>query len=134
MAIHIIRDKESSTIISYHTPYSSTSAQRLHSRVALAGESVYWQKIFQKSDDPTLVLLAMFWYPLYAWDESLATLWEHIGRLVSFTLQLSSVVLCQSRRKSPYFQPTTSSSPKNFTKSVLTFSTTSAFWRISVTL
>lgn len=82
----MIRDKEGSTILSYHVPSGTTSAEQLHSRVALAGESVYWQNIFQKSDDPTLVLITIFWYALYAWDESIALLWDYISLLVSLCL------------------------------------------------
>lgn len=82
-------------MLSYHAPQSSTTAEMLHKRVALAGKSVYWQKIFKQSPDPTLVLLSVFWYPLYAWDESLATLWTYIGELVSFIFfRLPFILTC----------------------------------------
>jgi len=48
------------------------------------GESVYWQKIFEQSKDPTFVFLAILWYALYAWDESLDHLYTHINWLVRF--------------------------------------------------
>ncbi|KAG5644685.1 hypothetical protein DXG03_007985 [Asterophora parasitica] len=50
--------------------------------VALAdlrvGQSVYWQSIFQKSPDPTFVLLTFVWHAMYAWDEALQHLYNHI--------------------------------------------------------
>lgn len=85
LALHMVRTNiESNTIISYHptSDWKTTSARNLHSRVFLAGQSVYWQNIFKKEDDPTFVLLATVWYALYAWDEAFETLWEHICQLV----------------------------------------------------
>ncbi|GJJ13335.1 hypothetical protein Clacol_007587 [Clathrus columnatus] len=99
LAVHMIRDRESSTLISYHAPYSSTSAEMLHKRVSLAGQSVYWQKIFKQSPDPTLVLLSIFWYPLYAWDESLATLWTYIGELEIGVLKSQNIEFTQTLYK-----------------------------------
>jgi hypothetical protein len=84
LAIHMIREEKTSTIISYH-PESAryrTSAERLHSLMLLVGESVYWQDIFSKSKDPTFLLLAMLWYALYGWDESLESLHNHVTSLV----------------------------------------------------
>ena len=85
----MVRSTEDNTIITYHP--SSATARHLHSRVLLAGESVYWQNIFRKTVDPTFVLLTILWYALYAWDEALERLWEHIGRLVCALLLPSSV-------------------------------------------
>jgi len=48
----------------------------------LVGTSVYWQKIFSKCTDPTLLFLAILWYALYAWDESFESLYNHISWLV----------------------------------------------------
>lgn len=48
----------------------------------LVGGSVYWQKIFDKSQDPTFVFLAILWYALYAWDESFELLYSHVSELV----------------------------------------------------
>jgi hypothetical protein len=96
LAIHMIRDPDSSTVISYHHsagPYT-TSAKRLHTRVRLAGQSVYWQNIFQKSSDPTFVLLTILWYALYAWDEALDTLWDHIRQLVCTVPPVFDVLRC----------------------------------------
>ncbi|TFK40046.1 hypothetical protein BDQ12DRAFT_601934 [Crucibulum laeve] len=80
LAIHMVRRKDSSTIISYHptSEWKSTSAQYLHSKVKFAGQSVYWGTIFKQSDDPTFVFLCMLWYALYAWDEALESLYSHI--------------------------------------------------------
>ncbi|KAF8463036.1 hypothetical protein JB92DRAFT_3136636 [Gautieria morchelliformis] len=84
LALHMVRmSAKSSTIISYHPPseWMTSDAASLYSRVYLAGQSVYWQNIFTKSNDPTFVLLATLWYALYAWDEAFETLWEHICQL-----------------------------------------------------
>ena len=85
LAIHMVRRKNGSTIISYHPPreWKSTSALYLRTRVGHAGASVYWQSLFRRSEDPTLVLLCMLWYALYAWDEALENLYTHICWLVS---------------------------------------------------
>ena len=85
LALHMVRTNlECSTIISYHPApkWKATRAENLHSRVYLAGQSVYWQNIFKKDNDPTFVLLATIWYALYAWDEAFETLWEYICQLV----------------------------------------------------
>lgn len=84
MAIHMVRLPTSSTIISYHsqTDWHTTTAKELHKLVRLAGQSVYWRKIFQKSDDPTFVVLTMLWHAIYSWDEALSSLYTHIQSLV----------------------------------------------------
>ncbi|KIJ45141.1 hypothetical protein M422DRAFT_207377 [Sphaerobolus stellatus SS14] len=92
LSIHLVRGQKN-TIITYR-PRSDphiTSAQSLHSRVYLAGQSVYWTKIFQVSKDPTFVLLAMLWYALYAWDQSLELLWEYISQLELHVLKSNSI-------------------------------------------
>ena len=81
LAIHMIRNISTSTIISYH-PESTTSAKHFHSLMLVAGESVYWKDIFSKSKDPTFLFLAMLWYALYAWDESFGLLHDHLSSLV----------------------------------------------------
>ncbi|KAG2035206.1 hypothetical protein BDR03DRAFT_983811 [Suillus americanus] len=83
LAIHMIRDVKTSTIISYHpeSTWCRTSAKRLNSLMQLVGGSVYWQKIFEKSKDPTFLFLAILWYPLYAWDESFELLYTHVGKM-----------------------------------------------------
>ncbi|OAX31584.1 hypothetical protein K503DRAFT_805956 [Rhizopogon vinicolor AM-OR11-026] len=103
LAVHMVRNKESSTVISYHPEptaiqrYHSTlestsisSAKRLHSLMRLVGDSVYWQNIFSNSDDPTLLFVAVLWYALYAWDETLESLYNHV-------MPLESDVLTESR-------------------------------------
>lgn len=87
LAIHMIRAPTGSTIISYHAPddHCTTSAKFLQYLVCLAGQSVYWQHIFQTSDDPTFVFLTILWYALYSWDHALAKLGEHIGQLVRWS-------------------------------------------------
>ncbi|KAG1736639.1 uncharacterized protein EDB91DRAFT_500131 [Suillus paluster] len=85
LALHMIRSSEpnGSTIISYHPSarWKRTTAERLQKLVHKVGESVYWQKIFEQSKDPTFVFLAILWYALYAWDESLDHLYTHINWL-----------------------------------------------------
>jgi Mg2+ and Co2+ transporter CorA len=85
LAIHVVRDINSSTIISYHPDKeaNTTSAKELHARVKFAGDSVYWQKIFQNTNDPTFVLLAILWHALYAWDEALEAMYTHFCWLES---------------------------------------------------
>ncbi|KAJ3573123.1 hypothetical protein NP233_g2634 [Leucocoprinus birnbaumii] len=80
LALHMVRSKDGSTIISYHPPpeWQSTSAAILHSRFRFAGQSVYWRTIFSESEDPTFILLSLLWHALYAWDEALETLYSHI--------------------------------------------------------
>ena len=46
------------------------------------GQSVYWQNIFQKSPDPTFIFLTFIWHALYAWDEALENLYDHICYMV----------------------------------------------------
>lgn len=85
LALHMIRssDPGGSTIISYHpsAQWNRTTAERLKNLVHKVGESVYWQKIFEQSKDPTFFFLAILWYALYAWDESLDHLYTHMNWL-----------------------------------------------------
>ncbi|TEB25452.1 hypothetical protein FA13DRAFT_1756550 [Coprinellus micaceus] len=80
LSVHLIRNTNGSTIISYHPTRNLpvTSAEYLHERVRFAGQSVYWQSMFQRSPDPTLVLLCFIWHALYGWDEALESLYQHI--------------------------------------------------------
>jgi len=104
ISLHLIRRAHGSIIISYHAngkDFPTTSAEYLHERIRFAGtycilcghqlftlrcwrigKSVYWQKIFQNSSDPTFVLLTFIWHALYAWDEALEHLYEHVCTLV----------------------------------------------------
>ncbi|KAF8993178.1 hypothetical protein BDQ17DRAFT_1401673 [Cyathus striatus] len=57
LSVHLVRRKEGSIIISYHPNYegvTTTTAKDLHKRIRFAGQSVYWQNIFQRSPDPPL--------------------------------------------------------------------------------
>jgi hypothetical protein len=89
LAVHMVRSVTGSTIISYHPSPTSggTSAANLYSRVHLAGQSVYWTNLFKVSRDPTFVLLTILWHALYAWDEALTCLYEHISDQVSTSSQ-----------------------------------------------
>ncbi|KAG1727031.1 cora-like Mg2+ transporter protein-domain-containing protein [Suillus lakei] len=95
LAIHMVRSEDSSTIISYH-PSSSwrrPSPKRLHSLVYRAGQSVYWQKIFAQSKDPTFLFLAILWYALYSWDQAFESLYTHINWLESQVLLTNNINL-----------------------------------------
>ncbi|KAF8157287.1 hypothetical protein BJ912DRAFT_1035868 [Pholiota molesta] len=83
LAVHLIRNKNGSTIISFHPSLNlpTTTAPFLHERIRFAGQSVYWQSIFQNSPDPTFVLLTFIWHAMYAWDEALENLYDHICSL-----------------------------------------------------
>ncbi|KAJ6511364.1 hypothetical protein C8R47DRAFT_963701 [Mycena vitilis] len=94
LAVHLIRRTDGNTIISYHNnDTDTTSAAYLHERIRFAGQSVYWQSIFQKSPDPTFVLLTFIWHALYAWDESLELLYAHICYIETQVLTTSDLAL-----------------------------------------
>ncbi|KAJ7176479.1 hypothetical protein C8R46DRAFT_889831 [Mycena filopes] len=99
LAIHMVRSPSGSTIISYHPPHNhrTTPAHTLRTRLLAAGQSVYWNKIFTStiSSDPTFVLLALLWYPLYAFDESLEALYLHICWLESRVMATTDMTLTQ---------------------------------------
>ncbi|GJJ08745.1 hypothetical protein Clacol_002964 [Clathrus columnatus] len=96
LAIHMIRGVETSTIISHQPSFKSiTSSKAVHSRVYLAGQSVYWNYIFRQSRDPTFILLTMLWYALYAWDQALEYLWEHISYLEINVVQNKDIAFTQ---------------------------------------
>jgi hypothetical protein len=86
LSVHLIRNLNGSTMISYHPTLNlpTTTAQYLHERIRFAGQSVYWQSMFQRSPDPTLVLVCFIWHALYGWDEALESLYQHILSLVYF--------------------------------------------------
>ncbi|KAJ7512354.1 hypothetical protein B0H11DRAFT_1699283 [Mycena galericulata] len=95
IAIHMVRSPRRSTIISYHPPHvhRTTAAGVLRTRLLAAGQSVYWNKIFTSTigTDPTFVLLALLWYPLYAFDESLQALYDHICSLESHVMSTTDM-------------------------------------------
>ncbi|KAJ3935061.1 MAG: cora-like Mg2+ transporter protein-domain-containing protein [Lentinula lateritia] len=96
LSVHLIRrnDGLGSTIISYHGhDGNATSAPYLHERIRFAGQSVYWQSIFQKSPDPTFVLLTFIWHAMYAWDEALEKLYGHICWMESQIMRSSDMDL-----------------------------------------
>ncbi|KAK0460693.1 uncharacterized protein EV420DRAFT_1533668 [Desarmillaria tabescens] len=94
LAVHLIRNVEGNTLISYHnSDREATSAPYLHERIRFAGQSVYWQNIFQRSPDPTFVLLTFIWHAMYAWDEALEALYAHICWLETSVLEPSNIFL-----------------------------------------
>jgi hypothetical protein len=109
LSIYLIRNVNGSTIISYHPAFNlpTTTALFFHTRIRFAGtqenpkpiagfftlnqfgavgQSVHWQKIFQGCPDPIFVFLTFIWHALYAWDEALQTLYNHICDMVSLIL------------------------------------------------
>ena len=84
LAIHLVRSVKNTTLITYHPPADTqaTSAKTLYERIYYAGASVYWNKLYTQASDPTFVLVAALWYALYAWDQALDVLYEHICALV----------------------------------------------------
>ncbi|KAG6829922.1 hypothetical protein H0H92_002945 [Tricholoma furcatifolium] len=72
-----------------------TTASWLRDRIRYAGQSVYWQTIFQNSPDPTFVLLTFVWHALYAWDEALEHLYNHICWLETKVISTSDMALTQ---------------------------------------
>ncbi|KAF9444896.1 hypothetical protein P691DRAFT_806548 [Macrolepiota fuliginosa MF-IS2] len=95
LSVHLIRNTEGSTIISYHPslPLPTTTAHTLQERIRFAGQSVYWQKMFQKSSDPTFVLLTFLWHAMYAWDEALENLYIHICTLETKVIETNEMRL-----------------------------------------
>ncbi|KAH7929174.1 hypothetical protein BV22DRAFT_1125947 [Leucogyrophana mollusca] len=95
IAIHMVRSVSSSTILSYHPGVCSerTSARLLHSLILRVSQSVYWDKIFRASNDPTFVLVAILWYALYSWDEAFEKMYEHINWLESRVINTNETYL-----------------------------------------
>jgi len=56
---------------------------------------VYWQSMFQKSSDPTFVLLTFIWHAMYAWDEALENLYDHICSLEHRVISTAEMPLTQ---------------------------------------
>ena len=99
----MVRHREGNTIISYHhdSELQKTTARRLRSLVQRTGDSVYWQKLYAKSKDPTFVFLAAMWYALYAWDEALEVLYAHLSEQLVRLFSRPFFVLNGSSRKPP---------------------------------
>ncbi|KAF8122700.1 hypothetical protein EV363DRAFT_1359507 [Boletus edulis] len=94
LAIHMVRSVKENIIISYHhsSKLQKTTAKRLQSLVQRTGDSVYWQKLYNKSSDPTFVFLAILWYALYAWDEALEVLYEHLSEQLESTNATTHII------------------------------------------
>lgn len=92
LSFHLVRNIKGSTLISFHpsTGPMPTKAHHLQIRARFAGQSVYWQSMFQRSPDPTLVLVCFIWHAIYAWDEALESLYQHILSLESRVIETSS--------------------------------------------
>ncbi|KAG9311168.1 hypothetical protein JVU11DRAFT_8235 [Chiua virens] len=81
LSVHMVRGARTSTILSYHPEMREGTADQLHSLIHRTGDSVYWQKLFERSKDPTCLLLCFLWYAMYEWDELFETLYAHINTL-----------------------------------------------------
>ncbi|KAF7329843.1 hypothetical protein MKEN_00247700 [Mycena kentingensis (nom. inval.)] len=95
LAVHLIRNTDGNTIISYHNSEADTKASYLHDRIRFAGQSVYWQNIFQRSQDATFVLLTSIWHAIYGWDEALEHLYTHICFIEAQVINTSDARLTQ---------------------------------------
>ncbi|PBK63762.1 hypothetical protein ARMSODRAFT_1023661 [Armillaria solidipes] len=94
LAVHLIRNVKGNTLISYHTSgCKATSAPFLQERMHYAGQSVYWQNIFQRSPDPTFVLLIFIWVAICAWYEALEALYACICWLETYALDTSDIFI-----------------------------------------
>ncbi|KAK2463952.1 hypothetical protein APHAL10511_004003 [Amanita phalloides] len=97
LSVHLIRNIAGNTMISFHTESKlrTTKAEYLHERIRFAGQSVYWQKMLEKTDDPTFLLLIFVWHAMYAWDEALQHLYEHICVLETEVISTTSMTLTE---------------------------------------
>ncbi|KAJ3552828.1 hypothetical protein NP233_g12785 [Leucocoprinus birnbaumii] len=120
LSVHLIRNTDGSTIISYHPslPLPTTTAKDLHQRIQFAGQSVYWQKMFQRVSDPTFVLITFLWHAMYAWDEALENLYTHICTLETKVIETSQMSLTSELHVIRAHQLHYSSLLASFTKTV----------------
>ncbi|KAK2459578.1 hypothetical protein APHAL10511_008388 [Amanita phalloides] len=97
LSVHLIRNIAGNIIISYHAnaKLPTTKADYLHERILFAGQSVYWQKMLENADDPVLLLLIFIWHAMYAWDEALQHLYEHVCTLETEVIKTSSMKLTE---------------------------------------
>lgn len=120
LAVHLIRSTSGNTIISFHDrDQQCTSAPYLHERIRFAGQSVYWQSIFQKSSDPTFILLTYIWHAMYAWDQALERLYTHICSLETRVLTTRELQLTRELHDIRAHHLHYSSLLEDFRKSVL---------------
>ncbi|EJD41820.1 hypothetical protein AURDEDRAFT_169022 [Auricularia subglabra TFB-10046 SS5] len=79
LAVHLIRNREASTLIMLHpNSVHKPTAEHMYRRVQKAGKGIYWGKIWRDSDDPTFMVLVLMWHALYAWDEAMDALVKSI--------------------------------------------------------
>jgi hypothetical protein len=99
----MIRSADSSTLVTYHPPRETraTSAKMLHSRIYYAGASLYWRKLYAEAKDPTFILVMMLWHALYAWDQALEALYQHISTLVR---GIVPILMCDNRSYLAFFR------------------------------
>lgn len=97
LSIHLVRNVNGNTIISYHANMDlpTTKADYLHERIRFAGQSVYWEKMLEKAEDPTFLLLIFIWQAAYAWDEALQRLNDYICDIETEVIRTSSLDLTQ---------------------------------------
>ncbi|KAF9076893.1 cora-like Mg2+ transporter protein-domain-containing protein [Rhodocollybia butyracea] len=83
-----------------------------------SNDGVYWQSIFQKSPDPTFVLLVFIWHAMYAWDEALEKLYSYICLMESQIMRSSEMTLTRDLHTIQAHQLHYSSLLEDFRKSV----------------
>ncbi|KAF8642676.1 hypothetical protein AX16_009438 [Volvariella volvacea WC 439] len=93
LAIHVIRDSDTGTIISYHPENEPHEEGALHllARVVDAGESVYWQDILRNTSGCIFIVLVYLWYVLYAWDEAFEELFKFISNLETQSINSTDI-------------------------------------------
>ncbi|KAF8123855.1 hypothetical protein EV363DRAFT_1587052 [Boletus edulis] len=91
LSVHMVRNVQSSTIISIHPKSRKKTADQLHSLINRTGRSVYWSKNFVNSKDPTCLFLCFLWYAMYEWDELFETLYSHINELEQKVLNSDNI-------------------------------------------
>ncbi|KIL56903.1 hypothetical protein M378DRAFT_172312 [Amanita muscaria Koide BX008] len=120
LSVHLVRNVKGNTIISYHANMDlpTTKAHYMHERILFAGQSVYWEKMLERAQDPTLLLLIFIWQAAYAWDEALQNLKEYICELETEVIRTSSLDLTQRLHTIGAHHLSYSSLLKSFKKAV----------------
>jgi len=99
LALHLIREPNGATLICMqppNNPYvnrelpSERPGKYLHKLLLLAGTGVYWGNIFHTNRDPIFACIIALWYPLYAWDEAMEALHNHIRFLESRVIKFDT--------------------------------------------
>ncbi|KZV92283.1 hypothetical protein EXIGLDRAFT_718560 [Exidia glandulosa HHB12029] len=91
LAVLLVRVVGQQTLITIHPDSAQDSARKLQKRIFMAGKGIYWGNLMRSVADPIFVLLIVMWSALYAWDEAMLVLYNHITyletRVIKFTLE-----------------------------------------------